>query len=251
MTVNPQSGAGTPLGRLSGFAGGASIRGLAFSPDGVLYAINAATREPSGAALYMIDPDSLKSIRIGSTGFSTIQGLAFSPNGSLYGYDIYKGLLTIDRKTGLATDISPTTPGLTAIQTIAFDTNGGLYGGGRGLGPNGLFRIDPVKGTAALIPGSCIGDIRGLEQLPEPSAALLLLAVAIFPLARRPKQEGLDTPLAADVDSVPVAVGCTWALAAARPRRPGGRRAGATALIRTESKSALERLPGMRQAAEG
>jgi hypothetical protein len=104
--MNPNTGRGTKVATLNFGDVIPDVRGLAFSPGGVLFAIN-NTGPPGGANpddLFAIDVGTGVGTLIGRTGFTGVQDLAFAPDGTLYGWDISAGLLTIDPLTGRVLD---------------------------------------------------------------------------------------------------------------------------------------------------
>jgi hypothetical protein len=154
-----------------------SVRGLAFSRDDVLFAV-----ENGGGPENTVEPDDLFTIDvstgvatwIGNTGFPGIQGLAFSPNGALYGWDVFDGLLMIDPLTGAATDVNISVGGLRGIQTLDFAPGNDLYGA-----RESLFTIDIATGIPAVVGGGGYSDVRGIAftdgiHTPEPSTSILI-----------------------------------------------------------------------------
>ena len=181
VRIKPQGGVGDVAVSIgSNINLGTSIRGLAFSSNDVLYAINngdppdqaAGTPDP----LYILDRVTGDAQLVGSTGFAAIQGLDFGPDGALYAWDIFKGLLKVNPATGLATDVNLAIGGTGDIQTIAFGPNGILYGA-----CNGLYVINPSTGAFTLSASLGNLDIRGLDFVAEPSAGRLA-AIAILGL---------------------------------------------------------------------
>ncbi|MCX5888513.1 MAG: hypothetical protein NTY36_03575 [Deltaproteobacteria bacterium] len=161
ITINPNTGQGTPIAALSFPTYPPDVRGLAFSPTGVLYAINC--RPGSGLPphdLYTIDPTTGAGTYIGPNDHDGltfgIQDIAFSPDGILYGWDVTKGLVTIDTATGYAT-ANPGWVGTADIQGIAFAPDGTLYGAG-----NGLYKINTTTGAYTLVGSGGYTDVRGI-----------------------------------------------------------------------------------------
>lgn len=188
ITINPVTGAGTLASTLSGFgAEGLSIRGLAFSSTGVLYAVNnggSSGDTTTNDLLYTINASSGAMTLIGTMAFAGVQALAFSSGSTLFGFDgAGGGLITIDSLTAAATDVNPAIGGSgNDIQTLAFSSGGTLYGG-----RDNLFTIDLTTGASTLVGGGSGGtfvDVRGMEFLaaagpgpvpvPEPGTLALL-----------------------------------------------------------------------------
>jgi hypothetical protein len=161
ITIDPATGKGTQVAILDFPVYPASVRALAFSPGGVLYAVNCrpgAGLQPHD--LYTINVATGVGTLIGHTG-DGVQGLAFSPGGVLYGWDVVLGLVTINTATGAATDVNPAIGGTGDIQSIIFGPDGKLYGG-----CNALYIIDPTTGAYTLVGSGGYSDVRGLEFAP-------------------------------------------------------------------------------------
>lgn len=176
VTLDPNTGIARSIATLDFGTELASVRGLAFSPADVLFAINYAPRA-APHNLYTINPDTGSTTLVGNTGVPGIQAIAFSPQGVLYGWDVgfYPvagiGLVTIDTITGLATDVDPLVEATPyAVQSIEFAPDGTLYGA-----CDALYSIDVASGTTTLVGSGGYLDIRGLAVVPEPSAFALLL----------------------------------------------------------------------------
>jgi len=139
-----------------------SIRALAFSPAGVLYAVdsNASTTQSDLYTLDLSVPFGDSSIKqfIGTMSIAGVQGMAFAADGTLYGWAGLNGLVVIDPATAQVTDITGTLDGTTAIQTIAFAPDGTLYGAG-----DFLNTIDPVTGAYTQVGPALLGSVRGME----------------------------------------------------------------------------------------
>jgi hypothetical protein len=136
----------------------ASIRGLAFAGAG-LFAINNGGGPGSIDGidgLYKINQTTGRARLIGTTGMTGIQGLEFAYQ-TMYGWDVNVGLVTIDRTTGVATDVNPSVGGSQDIQTLRQGPNGLLYGA-----RDHLYKVDRVTGAITLV-GS--GDPDGYTDL--------------------------------------------------------------------------------------
>jgi hypothetical protein len=142
-----------------------SIRGLAFGPSDVLYAINDPSAPFAGMDdLHTIDLGTGAAPLIGSTGYFGVQGLAYGAGG-LYGFEtgsgtgIGVGLISINTATGAGTDVNPSVGGsANDVQTLAFGPGGTLFGA-----RDQLFSLDLVSGAASLIGGGGYSDLRGVE----------------------------------------------------------------------------------------
>ncbi len=151
------------------------IRGLAFGPGDVLYAVHDTTVPIGGGPddLYTINLSTGASTRIGATGFRALSALAYG-QGTLWSWDFFSdGLVEIDPVTGIATDVNPFVDdrdfGL--CQTLCFSDSGVLYGG-----YSTLAAIDTITGVpshiAALHPvfGATVDGLEFLPDQPAPFA---------------------------------------------------------------------------------
>ena len=147
-----------------------SARGIAFSPAGVLFAIEGE---------FGFEDDILVTIDVG---IDQVQALAFAPDGTLYGWDGNEGLLTVDPSTGTATDVDAAVGGTFAIQAIEFSPDGTLYGA-----QDALFTISTADGSTTEVGSGSYENVRGLAYVPEPGSGLLLLGglLALSARARR------------------------------------------------------------------
>lgn len=140
--------------------GNTEVRGLAFDTNLSCYAV--VDKGGANDQLWKFDGMTGIGQLVGPMGSSTIQGLAFGFDGLLYAYDISTtnsgGLKTVDRTTGLATDVNPSAPGTPNIQDICPD--GDTFLGAR----NEVYTVAPSNGFEILVGGSGISDIRGLAR---------------------------------------------------------------------------------------
>lgn len=148
-----------------------SIRALAFSPDGILYALDSMGGGVDNR-LYTLDlsvgvGDSNIRHLVGNTTINSIQGMTFAPDGTLYAWSVGHGLIVIDPATAQATDVDGLIQSTSAIQTLAFTPGGALYGAG-----DRLFVIDRVTGVYTPVGTIDLPSVRGLEyfdpRLPFP-----------------------------------------------------------------------------------
>jgi len=157
--IDPRTGVGSAGPLLNFGKVGPDIRGLAFSPDGILYAAN--NTGPAGGLnpddLFIVDLGTGSGTLVGHTGLTGLQDIAFSPSGVLYGWDVNEGLVVIDPATGIATDVNTRQDGNTAIQAISFTPAGELLGAG-----SDLVSISPTTGAATLIGGRGYPQVRGI-----------------------------------------------------------------------------------------
>jgi len=167
IRINPATGAGTMVATLDfNLRASLDIRGLAFSPDGVLFAIQSKLDEPVWRFryfLYQVNVATGLGTLIGSTGLEALVSITFNSGGTLYGWDGTAGLVTINTATGLATDVNPNQGGTLDIQGIAFGADGNLYGA-----CNKLYKINTSTGAWTHIGGG-YNDLRGLEAIPPKS----------------------------------------------------------------------------------
>lgn len=162
IKIDSATGCGVHIATLKGID---SIRGMAFSAEGVLYALHKA---PSSCQLYTISVTDGTTQFIGNTS-SGIQELDFRSDGTLYGWDTSMGLVTIDTATGATMDVNPIVGGSVAVQALLFGPDDTLYGA-----RYGLYTINPSSGAMSLIGSGGYTDIRGIEFIPEPCSFLLL-----------------------------------------------------------------------------
>lgn len=191
-TIDPSTGAATLGPPITGTPTGVSIRGLAWA-DGTLYGIqnNVAPNTTGPDSLVRIDTSSGISTLIGATGLSGIQSLAFDSAGKLFAWDATAGLVTLNRNTGLATDVNGLADGFD-IQTLTFSPSGVLYGARATL-----YTLNPSTGAASVvgtITGADGADIRGLEfisAVPEPHTwALFGLGALVMALRTTMRSSG-------------------------------------------------------------
>jgi hypothetical protein len=168
VQIDPYALTLNPIVKLSGLGG---ATGLAFTPDGELFAVSTASPNPGSTSdtLFRIDTATGQTTVVGNTGFSGVQDLACSSSGTLYGWSIASGLITIDQHTGRGTDVNPSVDAPVEIQALAFGVDGTLYGA-----RDALFKIDRVTGIPVEIGSGGYGDIRGLALIPEPPLVGLL-----------------------------------------------------------------------------
>ncbi len=147
IQVDPNDGHSTVIANLP-----ADIRGLAFSPSGVLYGLRYGTP----GVLVTINTSTGAVTTVGSTGLSLIQGLEFSPGGTLYAADLGKGIVTLNPATGAWTDANGPSG-----QTIAFAPDGTLY---VSAGYN-LVTVDLATGATTTIVSGGLSDVRGMAYV--------------------------------------------------------------------------------------
>lgn len=169
ITIDPASGAGTQVAPLTPEL---SIRAVAFSPSGALYAV--ADMGTSDDELWTIDTSTGNATLVGTmTGFSAVQGLAFHPiAGTLYATDNVQGLLTVDPATGAATDVNPGVGGTGDVQTLTVLPNGEVFGA-----RYDLFSIDPMTGVYTVVATGGYPDVRGVDFLGPIPVELMDLSI--------------------------------------------------------------------------
>lgn len=200
--IDPVTGGATRVRSLLLGGREADVRAMAFAPDGSLIAVNGAPSGSSAAPteLFHINLGTGTGTRIGALD-EGIVGLDFAPDGTLYGYNNNRirnldntpglGLVRIDPATGAIADVNPGTVGLN-IQSLYFTPGGTLYGVGPestlfGAGDR-LWTIDPVTDAAREM--GFLGDLhlRGIEQVPEPGGASVVVFLAATLAVRRPSR---------------------------------------------------------------
>lgn len=195
-SIDPITGAAQLRANISGFGNSESIRGMAYSNNGQLYAVSNTTFGDI-ARFFKIDLSTGDASLVGSTGMVGLQSLAVAPDNTFYSFQLSGfgfgdlGLVSIDPATGLATDINALDDeSSSGMQSLAFGHAGDLYGMGQGGGGQGIiFRVDTTDGhltQLALVP---VG-LRGMEFLPipEPRSLTLLLIASTALVSRRAEQ---------------------------------------------------------------
>ncbi len=132
------------------------VRGLAFSPDGTMYAI-----DDGGIAmpdvLYTIDPTTGATTLVGVMSHARIQGFAISNAGGAYAWDTEAGLLSVDLATGATSDVNSRLDGSRDIESLTFSAAGDLYGCSYYL-----FNVDANSGDRTPIGFGGYAGVRGL-----------------------------------------------------------------------------------------
>jgi hypothetical protein len=141
--------------------------GMAFSPQGVLYAVD--TSGSAQSYLYYYDlsepdpqPDVVGVCRDPGGQSAAIYGLTFSTGGVLYGWSTSHGLVTVNANTALCFDVNGISDGSTDIQSLAMSASGALYGV-----RDRLYAIDLVTGAFSAGPSYGL-DVRGAEFYLKP-----------------------------------------------------------------------------------
>jgi hypothetical protein len=184
IVIDPSTGAGTAVVDLDFGPTPVDVRGLAFAPDGTLFAIN--TEFPNQGILFTIDPDTGIGKRVGAVD-AFLQSLEVSSAGILYTWR--GGLRTIDPLTGAATRVGPIPDDPLPpcgpnphMQSLSFSLDGTLFGVSQRDGGfiNDLYSIDLDTGAATCVtrispppPPPRINlnpDIRGIVFLALPVA---------------------------------------------------------------------------------
>jgi hypothetical protein len=163
-TVNPISGAAMSTGISLTVS---DVRGLAFTPAGICYAIVNSTPDK----LYTINLATGVATLVGLTGSSSIQALASDSSGALFGWAVspsaagQASLLTVDPATGATTVIGNSSA---SIQALAFSSSGVLYGCNQAL-----YTINTATAATAQVGAGALGDIRGIEFAEPPSVSFV------------------------------------------------------------------------------
>ena len=197
VSINSSTGVGTIGASIDLGITPVSIRALAVSPTGVLFASN--NPDPGSVTaisqLYTLNATSGVGTLIGEMGVAGMQALAFEADGTLYGWNggglpgsTTVGLVTLNTATGLATDVDPSVDAQGFnLQSIAFGLDGTTLFGAEG---NALYTIDQITGIATLVGTGSYSDIRGLAAVvPVPAAVWLFGSglLGLIGMARRKK----------------------------------------------------------------
>lgn len=170
IEIDLSTGAGTAVVDLDFGPTPVDVRGLAFAPDGALFAMN--FDGGAGGALYTIDRDTGIGNRVGRVGVF-LQSLEVSSTGLLYTWGRDPGLQIVDPLTGTATRVSPSGPGVPNMQSIAFSPDGTLFGVALASGgPSALlYTINPDTGVPTFVAElSPTFDFRGIAFPVRPVA---------------------------------------------------------------------------------
>jgi hypothetical protein len=175
-TIDPNSGAGVPMGPIfTGILGALEITSMAFSPDGILYAAGSPCPGGGPGILFRIDTQpvvtSLVSPLAGIGVPGPVSGLAFDNRGALWGVSTPPGpalLLQIDilsvpggvPGTGAKVAVLPAAvvPG-----DLRFDAQGILYASNLFTGD--LIRLDSATGGVVIV--GPMGPMTGLAFTPD------------------------------------------------------------------------------------
>lgn len=80
ITINPVTGAGTPVGPLTGLPG-SFLGAIEFMPDGKLYGIDMLTADGGPSSLWEINRDTGAASLIGGLGFDSVEGMTLNTGG--------------------------------------------------------------------------------------------------------------------------------------------------------------------------
>lgn len=142
-----------------------SVRALALSPEGELFAVNGV----EGSMLFRIDPATGQGWPVGPLAAYFTQSLEFSPEGVLYAWGRDRGLYTIDTRTAEIEDVNPVAVG-PFLQSLAFAPDGRLLGVRTDRGVEGsveeIYEVDLETGTAAPLAIGVHRDLRGIVFVP-------------------------------------------------------------------------------------
>ena len=143
------------------------VRGLAAAGGTQLYMVHEATLPQTIDILSRIDTLTGIVTQIGPTGFTGLQALA-GLGTLLFAWDINLGLITIDPRTGIGTDVNPGLGG-PAIQTLWAQPDGRLFGAAGST----IYVIDISSGLAVQTGLVGVGfDVRGVESFGGFSAPI-------------------------------------------------------------------------------
>jgi hypothetical protein len=164
VVLDRQSGVGVALGAVNL----ADVRALAFdAASGLLFVVRDGALAGGADALWTIDPVTLATQEVGSTGRDGLHGLAFDPGGALFGWDVGDGLgtgpglVTVDAATGACTTVAPGLNNGAFYEFLTFREDGTCY-----VGSNLLCVVDLATGVESLV-GNLFLSIRGLDPVLE------------------------------------------------------------------------------------
>jgi hypothetical protein len=144
-------------------------RGLAAAGGTELYLVHEPPLPQTIDIFARVDTLTGTVTEIGPTGFTGLQGLAGLGN-LLFAWDINLGLITIDPRTGIGTDVNPGLGG-PLLQTLWAQPDGRLFGASGGT--TQLYAIDIGTGNAVGVGGLGSNfDLRGVESFGGFSAPL-------------------------------------------------------------------------------
>lgn len=188
--VDLATGAATPFGPS---LGAEEFMGIGFSPEGVLYGVNADSGTPNQNSLYRFDPGTGEATKVGVTGScGDVMDLAFHPDGTLYGA-AWDSLYQINRNTGRAKLVTKL-QGLTMVMGLAIDDDGNFYVSE--IVPNApLWRVDPATGAATAVAGVSLSYPHGLEFIPTPRSRPVTIAFKKSPVDANTWLGSVDTDL--------------------------------------------------------
>lgn len=166
FTIDPNSGAATLLGTLSGSPG--TITAMTY--DRVNKRIVGMLQNTGQLAA--IDPNALTATGFGASTFGNVGGLAFDPtSGKLYGVDDTAAgtrLVSFDPNTGAKATIGALGAGINDCNGMAYvDAEDALFT--IDAGSENLLRVDRQTGAATVVgnTGSLFGSAYGMEAIPS------------------------------------------------------------------------------------
>ena len=167
--------------------------GIAFSPEGTLYGVNAESGTLDTGTLYRFDPDTGVATKVKVTGScGAIMDLAFHPDGTLYGADP-TSLYRINRHTGEAKLVTVFQE-LRDVMGLAIDDDGNFYVSE--IVPDApLWRVDPATGAATEVGGVRLNYPHGLEFIPTPRSRPISIGFEKWPVDADTWVGSVDTDL--------------------------------------------------------
>ena len=166
---------------------------MACTADGTIYVTTATILDTGTQTLRRIHPQTFEVTTVGllqGPQSTSAQGLAFSPAGELFGVSVADEfgsrarLLRVDPETAQVTQVGLVE--LPVHQSLDFTSDGRLFAVGRGPEASVLAELAPSNATVVGLPVTLTshGDYRGIGFLPEPGAAVALIALIAW-VARR------------------------------------------------------------------
>jgi hypothetical protein len=216
-TYNLTTGAYTPTGVITGIPAAETYEAIEFDPTSNVVYVQTTTGTISN--LYTLDINTRVATLVGAIGSPLVIDIAISNTGVMYGHDITTDmLLTINKTTGVGTNIGSTGMNATFAQGMDFDLSTNIlwswfYIGG---GVNNLVTFNLNTGAGTLVLNGPAGpEIEGAIKVPAaPAASVSAVSLAVDAAGNRvmdPAEAAIMAPTWHN-DTATVAAAVTGAL---------------------------------------